>query len=469
MADLFGIVGEGFFKPLTSQYKTVYFDCMTIIYNTYRSELSYGAEREVLVGKLTEYFDNSGISDIQFEDEPETLRDSRAKATEFLRKLKSYGWIEYEISNNQTQRIIMPDYSVTLIQTFINIASNNEIEYQGEISAIYSLLTSKERLDPYPQIIKPVHDRTLALFTGLKKLNTGIRKYIDRLTAEKTSEEIIHDFFEYNDEIGSKAYHRIKTSENISRFRNAIISGLQNIRSNPTVFDNTVSGYQIIENESDRDCAAEQVRHLISDMIDSFRSYDDIVDEIDKKHRKYLYNAVERAKFLLLNTNNMEGRLSNVLQYLAECFNRDEQKNMSEDASDEICSLFNMFPQGFLSGESLKSIPISKKITELDDIYVPIMLSDEEREKRRDAEYAKNKNRFSKKNITAFVQNLLSGKESIMASEIPVKTRRDMIRLIFIDLYGRADKCAYIIIPSDCVINNNGLCFHDFQIKRRIR
>ena len=190
--NLFGIVGENFFKPLTSQFKVIYYDCLNIIYESYRSELSYGAEREVLVSKLTDYFDRSGISDIQFEDDTETLKDSRAKATMFLRKLKEFGWIEYEIANDQTQRLIMPNHAVTLIQTLNSIARRDEIEYQSEISAIYSLLTNKELLNrPYPQIIKPVYERTISLFTGLKKLNTSIKQYIEEVTADKTSEEPI--------------------------------------------------------------------------------------------------------------------------------------------------------------------------------------------------------------------------------------------------------------------------------------
>ena len=58
--------------------------------------------------------------------------------------------------------------------------SKEEMEYQSEISAIYSLITNEELLSrPYPQVIKPVYERTLALFSGLKKLNTNIKKYIE--------------------------------------------------------------------------------------------------------------------------------------------------------------------------------------------------------------------------------------------------------------------------------------------------
>ena len=75
---------------------------------------------------------------------------------------------------------------------------------------------------------------------------TSIKKYIEDITADKTSEEIIHDFFTYHDEIGSKAYHRIKTEENISRFRNTIIGRLRDIMNDPDTFEKTVKGYQTL-------------------------------------------------------------------------------------------------------------------------------------------------------------------------------------------------------------------------------
>ena len=470
MAGLFDVVGESFFRPLASQFKSIYVDCLNIIYNSYRTELSYGADRDVMVAKLADYFENLGVSEIQFEDEEETLRDSKAKASSFLRKLKEYGWVEYDIGNDQKIRIIMPNHAITFIQTINSVASNEETEYQSDISVIYSLLTNEELLlRPYVQVIKPVYDHTLSLFTGLKKLNTSIRKYIEELTADKTSEEILEEFFNYHEEIGSKAYYRIKTSDNVSRFRNVIVSRLQDILGNRELFELVAQGYLNVENKNDIDEAREDVHQMIADIINHFRSYDDIVEEIDKKNTKYIRNAVERARFLLLNSNNAEGKISKILQMMANEFNQDEETRLTEDASDDICALFNMFPQGFLSGESLKTIAISKKITDVDEIFDGFEMSEEERELRRMAIYERNKNRFSRKNVTAFVNKLLENKPTVSASEIEVKSRRDMIRVIFISLYGHADKSEYIIIPKEEMIEKDGFRFRDFEIKRRVR
>lgn len=470
MAELFDIVGEDFFKPFTSLYKRIYVDCLNIIYDSYRTELSYGADRDILVSKLTYYFDSQVFGDIKFEDESVSIKDSKSKASTFLRKLKEYGWIEYDIGNDQKIRVIMPNHSVSLIQTINAITKQEEMEYQSEISAIYSILTNEELIyRPYGQVLKPVYNHTLSLFTELKKLNTSIRMYIDELTADKTAEEILEQFFSYHEEIGSKAYHRIKTNENVSRFRNIIVRRLQNMLEDSVCYDLLVQGCMNIEGINDYEEASDSVHGMIAETIDRFRSYDEIVDEIDRKNSKYIRNAVERAKFLLLNSNNAEGKISKIIQYLAEQFNNDEEKNLTEDASEDICRIFNIFPQGYLSGESLKAIPISKRITEVDELSEGFVLSEDERELRRLAIIKKNKNRFSKKNISTYVDEMLKEKQTVMASEIEILSRRDMIRVIFIYLYGKEDKTEFMVTNCGNQIKKEGFRFRDFEIKRRIR
>ena len=468
MAELFDIVGNDFFKPFTSSHKKIYIDCLNIIYDSYRTELSYGADREVLVTKLTYYFENQKIGDIQFEDENEYLRDSKAKATSFLRKLKDYGWLEYDVGNDQKIRVIMPNHSISIIQTLNKIVSLEEMEYQSEISAIYSILTNEELLSrPYAQVVKPVYDHTISLFTELKKLNTSIRKYIDEITSDKSAEEIINNFFTYNEEIGSKAYHRIKTNDNVSRFRNIIISRLQNLLENNRYYDLIVQGLMNIEKFNNIEDAKEKAHSMISDTINRFRSYDEIVDEIDRKNSKYIRNAVERAKFLLLNSNNIESKISKILQYMSIKF-KDEGKNLTEEIQDSFCNMFNVFSQGFLSSESLKSIPIYKKITNVDELTSDFSISDEKRESMKLAIIEKNKNRFSKKNIGEFVKSMLNKNQVVKASEISINSKRDMIRIIFIYLYGKNNKVDYIVDGCNEIINKEGFRFRDFEIKRRI-
>lgn len=468
MNDLFQIVGENFFKPFVGFYKKISVDCLRIIYDSYRTELSYGIEREIIVAKLTDYFDSTVQGDIQLEECEEVAHEPRAKAALFLRRLKDCGWLEYEIGNDQKQRILMPNHAVSLLQTLIGNSAEEEMEYQGEVSAVYSLLSNDELLlRPYPQVLKPVYERTLSLFTGLKKLNTSIKKHIEAITADKTSEQIIDEFFRYHDEIGSKAYHRIKTSDNVARFRNAIIRRLETMRTSPEILNRLVLGCQMVENLPDGESASEHVSGIIADVISHYRSYDELVSQIDYKHSKYIRNAVERAKFLLLSTSNLEGKISTTLRYLSEKFSNAADGSMLDYADDDVLKIFNIFPQGFIDGESFRAIPLSCKVASPVELRQAISISPEEREARRILVQEKNRNRFSRKNVTEFVERLIAKRGELFASEIPISTNRDMIRIIFIKLYGYSLRSSYTVISHKDTVCSNGFRFQNFKIKRR--
>lgn len=470
--ELFKIVGENFFKPFVGHYKSISVDCLRIIYESYRTELSYGIEREIVMTQLTDYFERAVPTDIQLEEDSEWVHEPRAKAALFLRRLRDCGWLEYEIGNDQKQRVLMPNYAITFLQTLLEITLETEMEYQGEVSAIYSLLTNRELQNrPYPQVLKPVYERTLSLFTGLKKLNTSIRKYIEEITAEKTSEQIIDAFFQYQDEIGSKAYHRIKTSDNVARFRNTILHELQWMKSTPEMLARLVKECQAVEEFPTQEEAAEHVEEMIANIISHFQSYDELVSQIDNKHSKYIRNAVERAKFLLLSASNLEGKISKVLQYLAQKFNAASSSSLLEVADEEILKIFNIFPQGFIDGESFRAIPMTRKVATPQSMNSPFELSAAEREAHRVALQEKNRNRFSRKQVMLYVEALLKGREKMWASEIPLVTRRDLIRIIFIKLYGYSPRASYSIVSPKQLksVNQNGFHFSDFEIKARTK
>ena len=461
----FEIVCNDFFKALTGKYRNVFADCLDIIYDSYKTELSYGIDKEKLVMRLSDYFENSDCDDIRFEDEDDVYKDPRSKANEFLRKLRAYGWIEYEFANDGSVKIIMPDYSVTIMQALRSITDSKETEYQSEVSAIYSLLINDELYDrPYPQIIRPVYERTITMFTGLKKLNTNIKKYIDEITENMSAEEIMEHFLSYDSNIGSKAYHRLKTNENVSRFRNTIESRLRNILNNEDLLERAVLGYQNTEGENDKVEARDKVIGMITDVIGHFSSYDEIEKEIERKHTKYIKSAVNRAKFAFMSTNNIEGKLTTVMRGLA-LFGGESD----DDTPDEYYRIFNLFPQGYISAESLSSSHISRKIANVDEIQDIPTISAEESARRRASLKEKYNGPYSKKTITGLVNTLLKNRREISASEIPINTKHDFIQLILIGKYARDRHSEYLILPKEESVTVNGFTFRDFIVKKRVK
>jgi len=465
--NLFNIISEDFFKPLTSKYKATYIDCVRLIYNTYKTELSFGVDKEVILSELEHYFDNQSNEEMVFDEDEEVAKDSRSKANAILRRLKDSGWIEYEMANDYRVKVNLLDYAATMIESFNKIIRNEEMEYQSLVSQIHATLLNKDAYaKPYEYIIKRVIENTEELIVGLKKLNTNIKKYIDAITNEKTAGEIVQDFFVYHKEIGSKAYHRIKTSDNISHFRTAIIENLLNILNDENIFERAILGYMEIEQVEDSDDAKDLLRAKILNIVSAFRNYDDIISEIDNKNSKYMGSAIARAKFLLNNTNNVEGKISKILTYISEEFNNDETLNLYDEVDDALFDVFNIFPQGFIDSDSLYVVPISKKMSLPQELSSTLGISDEERELRKLALKEKNKNRFSRKNINLYMEEMLKDKKVVLASTLPLESKRDLIRIVFISLYGNDKKSIYKTTQTGKIISVNSFQFSDFVIER---
>ena len=341
------------------------------------------------------------------------------------------------------------------------------MEYQSVISQIHGTLQNQEAYKkPYEYIIKRVSENTEELISGLKKLNTMIKTRIDAITHDKNAAEIVKDYFSYHKDIGSKAYHRIKTSDNISHFRLSIIENLKIILEDGLIWDKAVRGFMEIEQVDDYLVADELLKGKILYMISSFNNYDEIIEEIEMKHTKYLSSALARAEFLLSNSNNMEGKIKQILSFIADEFNNDVSINLN-DESDDILNIFDIFPQSFVDGDSLYVMPITKKIEIPKVLDESFGISQEERELRKIAMQEKNKKRFSKHNINQFVLKALNNNKSILASSLPLQEKRDLIRIIFVSLYARDEASKYNVEPINETININGFRFSDFKIIRR--
>jgi len=466
--NLFQIVPEDFFRTLTSKYKATYIECLQLIYNTYKTELSFGVDKEIIIAELEQYFDSEpGVEMVFDEDDNEVARDSRAKANAILRRLKDSGWLEYELDNDFKVKVNLFDYAGTMIESFNKIIKNEEMEYQSLVSQIHATLLNQDGYTkPYEYIIKRIIENTEELMIGLKKLNTNIKKHIDAITNEKSAGEIVRDFFVYHKDIGSKAYHRIKTSDNISHFRLAIIERLYNILNDEQVFKRAVQGYMVIEQVADQTEAQDLLRCKMLSIITAFRNYDDIISEIDYKHSKYIDSAVTRAKFLLTNTNNTEGKISKILKHLSDEFNANNSLNLNDELGDELLKIFSIFPQSCIDSDSLYVVPISKKMSLPEILSDNLGISEEERALRKFTIQERSRNRFSRKNINTYIDEILKENKAILASTLPLETKRDLIKVIFISLYGRDKKSIYKTTPNNKFISVNNFRFCDFLIER---
>ncbi len=464
MKNLFQVLPEDFFKPLTSKYRRQYADCILLMFNSLKPEISYGVNREIVVKVLEGYFE---VDDTEMSfDELTYLKDAREKANAVIASLKACGWLEYEQEKNHQLNVVLYEYAIPLIESMNKIIREEEAEYQGIISQIHASLQNQDLyVKPYELIIKGVKENTERLISELKKLNASIKRHMDKQTSDMSASEIIDHFFEYHKNIGSKAYLRMKTSENISYFRSSIIEKIEEMLESTTIMERAVAGYMEVEQEEDSEKAYDCIVSALLDVKSMFYRLDEIIEEIDRKHAQYMKNAVMRARFKLATGNNMEGKLSRILDAIADELNQNEGN--AETVSGELAAVCNIYVQGYLSPESMRTIPVTKKNGIVDDISEDTAMTEEERLLYKEALRMKNRTRFSRKNINEYVVSLMKGKEKMSVEEIPVESKRDLIRIIYISIYAGNRSNNYELVRTGRRVRRMGFEFPVFDIIKR--
>ena len=428
------------------------------LFNAFKPEISYGVGREIVVKELADYFE---VDDLEMSFDDETfVSDAREKANGVIAMLKRCGWIEYEQEVNHQINVVLCEYAIPVIESMNRVIRDEEAEYQGIISQIHASLQNEELYTkPYELIIKGVLENTERLLSELKKLNASIKRHMDRQTNDMGADEILDHFFDYHQNIGSKAYLRMKTSENISYFRTAIIERIERMMESPEIMERAVAGYMEVEETEDPDQAYDQVIGILIDIKSSFYRLDDIIEEIDRKHARYMRSAVMRARFLLATGNNLEGKLSKILDMYV--------RELNDEIQPDLEALFSLYPQSYVSPESLQTIPVTKKLGTVSKFSDDAGMSEEERQLYKEALRMKNRSRFSRKNINEYVVNLLDGRDELPVTEVPEASRRDLIRIIYISIYAGNRSNNYTIKRSGRQVEMQGYSLPYFDILRK--
>ena len=458
---MFHIIDEHFFVPLASPNKLVYWECICKLFSVMDHQLSFGVERDVLVEELQYYFEQTQAAELA-EEEVEG-KSARDKANWMLRKLENYGWIDIETDKSYVQRVNFKEYAVKVIRTLLEIAEGKQIEYQGYIYTIYSLVRSTT--DNPGIVLLSIVENTDMLITGLKNLSSSIKHYIDELTRYKTPAEIMNVLFnDYIENIVDKAYHRLLTSDNVSKFRPEIIERLESKSRSKAYVDKAseeLAGIREISKEE----AEELVYHYIHQVVDAFQNMDEILSEINRKNTQYQRAAINRAKFYLIGGEDVRGQLKEILSGMNEEINRDTMDLNGIYRIEFMDEIIRIYSSAVIDEKSFYT-PIEGK-----KIFEPATIFDEEP----DQEFRNEKMRrmleklarvLNPEKVNDYVEKQLGDRQDMLASELPLGNADDFVKMIYIRLYGQRKNMKYSVAVKE-MIEKEGYRFTDFTIHRK--
>lgn len=469
--NLFERINENFFKPLSGTHKKTYADVIALLWDSCKNSPTYSANKEYIVSELEAYF--VGKNPENYDDEEtegsvftEGLDAVPKKlASKYLKRLKDCGWLDERNDGYGLETVMSFNMnSVPIVSAFTDILEPKLVTYKGKLFKIVSLLREIEgQSSSYEDVICEVHSDINELNHSLRSLGASISLYIDELTRNKTPQEVLELFNEYEDKIVMASYHRFKTNDNLFRYESEITERLDACREEH--LPKLALDCQNVE-KTDYTTAREKVLNKIADIENDLSDMSVIMREIDKQHILYRSRAVQRAQFLLITDRTVKGKLNNILKYYSEIITSESELF---DYDDSLAGdIFDVMPQNGMS-EHFITDPVSpKKPTKITPIPVEVPLSDEEIAKEEEKLYAYIRNAMTTENINSFASKVLDDTDAISASHIAETYPDEFTKLIGLHTYSASEERKYDYSDTDRSITANGHEFTDFTIRKKV-
>lgn len=340
---VFAILPDNFFSPLASPNRAHYAALLSIYWRTFQ-EFPRGVERSELMRRFSEYFalSREEVAEEEIllsEDEyPAASLDADQTAQElihtepsaespnlqagrFLRALIAAGWMSLEQLEDYTRMVNVTSWSRPFYEALSRIEEGRSTEYESHVVAIYSLLCSDAAEDNGHYAVLNAHESTVALNHSLKALLQGIKDHYDRLgseVGELSAAELLHRHYDlYAQEILDGAYKRLKTSDNLSRYRPRILKRVQELKGNEQWLSASAAKYARGARLS-IDEAKDRLLRMLEEIREVLKELDPLLSEIDRRNMQYARSSAERLSLLLEPDSSVTARLAQLARSVSQ-------------------------------------------------------------------------------------------------------------------------------------------------------
>lgn len=452
--NIFDVLPANFFNIFASKNKGLYSSCLKLIFDKTQTEVTFSYARDELVYDIVEFLETTQLSEFD-EIEDVATKTYKDKANVIIRKLKECGWILEGLNTDYSKTVFFSSVALPFINavddiyenTRLNVSFSEEksysyntrVEIDGYAYSIYALLKNSTKLKR-SSILLQITENTKMMINSLKQLNYKIKSYSDSVKALVSVDEAIRDFFtEYTQEVLYKNYHKIKTLDNVSKYRNQIITMLSTKLRSGSYIKEVANELVQSDHYDNLDYAAQKVKELILYTIDSMQNIDDIIKAIEEENYMYTNIILKKTKFMIENNDDVEGYLKTILKDVAENY----------DGQTKISNLFNLFNVGYIDNDSLytprKTTSHFKKQRLSVDMSENDFESPELLEKLRGSSH-------SLKAINSHIMELLTDKAELTIEDMPLNNVLDFILLIYIIIYASKSDYYNIEYLDDSVV-----------------
>ncbi len=457
----------GLFQPLAAPGRDVYIKTLLVLFQL--AQESHGlVSRERLAEEVFSVLSSEKVlaqTDGLFEEEPHMGVDEsdsfedrrRARGLALIRYLERSGWFRTEMQADQSAHIVLFDHSFRLLDCLHNFAVSESAPLQGIICSIHDLLHAASTGDNLEVRVTEAARQCESLLTALRELEHNIGVHMEHLLLEEDIPAVLKRLLHrYGEEIVDSGYHKLKTTDHVSRYRPALLQSLQ-----------------VVEALS----ASESVHSKLHFLQDSFESLDEKIDRIDDRHKLFVDAAVRRVEKMLMGTSTVSGFASTVLSHaLSELQGKEvvrpvDSAGEGQEAEKPLTDLFDFIRVGFVGSSSLfqprrAAVPFlptpgkTKRVSKR-------QISEARKETQRHLKRAMGKQRIADLATLLFEEccSEEATPKSIRVSDLDINTAEKLALVIYLRSYGDGS-LGYVAkdVTPPFWVRKGEMGFYDFRI-----
>lgn len=476
--DKFGLFEKlpaSLFAPLAAKNAAFYSEVLLVLF----AEAQHHQEpvsRELLLTLVIDVFEMMEEIDVSADltDEEDVLNfesqnDTRSRAGAVLRYLIRCQWLHEEVQGDFSVAYTLPDYAFRILSTFFDITTDMKAPLQGLICTIHDLLQAAVREGDELIRISQAHRETQHLLNALKELQHNIGVHIEVILHQTAPHLILEQAFgAYLHEITRRAYHELRTTDHVSRFRPGINAALMELSKKDYYSVGGVTEHQ--NGQVRREHDAQRILEQLQEIRDQFDRLDGLLHAIDSRHSQFFESAIRSIEHMLLASSTTSGHLHTILSYLLSPCMREiaDDEAMKPPFNELSQQLVTLDEFTLLDTKSLAPVRRTREsFTPDPQEYQP--LDDEAILAAQQETLEQMFRAVSRTRVRKLAEDLLCDYDERCASDFPFSGAEDLPLLIYLKVYGDGT-LGYVAEELEKAekIERNDIGFHNFRIRRTI-
>jgi hypothetical protein len=352
-AGIFSILPDNFFSPLARVNREHYAALLVLYYRLFQ-ENTRGLERELVIREFMNYLAIHRENLAEEADDAENLSpelpvvqgfasdvaenelpfekadvipavahknregfDERSLANKFLRRLISAGWLGEETLADFTKVINITAWGKPFFEGLIHLDEGLKTEYESHVVNVYSSLCGETVKENGHFMVLKAREEARSLIDSLKVLSQSIKGFYDELNAEairSKAASVLHEHYDlYMGEVLDKAYKRLKTSDNVSRYRQSIFKQVTKLLRDDKWLEESAGKYMRILQISREECR-KKLEYMLEEIRDDLKSVDPLEDEIDRRNAAYSRSSTEIIRAYIEPDSTVAGKIGMLIK-----------------------------------------------------------------------------------------------------------------------------------------------------------